>query len=299
MSKNLFYKQKKVDSKRKRKRPLDDEEKERNDDELVSWWENIQIIRENTLVTVANLAGALQLNSLDPDVIELFSHGLVHWSICKSSDAQDPLTTHATEISLLSPQRLAIEALSKMTINDTNVDLVLSTIRSLRPYLDELVSCCSTFLAKRDDQTMREFSIVLLTAIAKSDQLAARVIGKHVNCFITFIEDYEEQARRIKMTSDPSLRDANCPLITEENLGTTIDMLKRAANCIKYIAIDIDNLQYISRHEQRLLNLITSQFIDKKVGQILSEVLYYCSPFVINQQHQQQSNLNARRSLTL
>lgn len=41
------------------------------------WWECVHILRENTLVTLANISGALNLNSLDEDIIRLYAHGLV------------------------------------------------------------------------------------------------------------------------------------------------------------------------------------------------------------------------------
>ena len=241
------------------------------------WWcESVQLLRENTLVTIANLAAALNLNSLDEDVIELYAHGLIHWSICKSNDAQDTCQDSAW----LSPQRLAIEALSKMTINEINVDLILATMSRTKPCMDSLISIlCSEWLVKREDETNREFSVVLVTAIAKCDQFAARSIARHASFLIAFIEDFEEQARRHSLIHLPSssggvVYDSN---INEEHLGTTVDMLRRCANCLMYLANYDENIPFIVKHEHRLLELITSQFVDFKVSQTLAEVLFYCS----------------------
>lgn len=250
------------------------------------WWECVSTLRENTLVTVANLAGAINLNGLDEDVIELYAHGLVHWAICKSNDAQDALPTIA-DTSLISPQRLAIEALSKMTINEINVDLILATISNMRPYLNMLISLLSAeWLVKRDDETLREFAIVLLTAMAKCDQFAARLIAKYASHLITFIEEFEEQTRRIALThpnasifQNPQVYDSN---INDEHLGTTIDMIRRCSSCIMYLAVYAENIPHIMKHEHRLLDLTTSQYVDFKVVQTLAEVLFYCSSSASN-----------------
>jgi hypothetical protein len=245
------------------------------------WWECVSALRENTLVTVANLAGAINLNGLDEDVIELYAHGLVHWAICKSNDAQDALPNIA-DTSLISPQRLAVEALSKMTINEINVDLVLATISNMRPYLNMLVGLLGAeWLVKRDDETLREFAIVLLTALAKCDQFAARLIAKYASHLITFIEEFEEQTRRIALThpsasifQNPQVYDSN---INDEHLGTTVDMIRRCSSCIMYLAVYAENIPHIMKHEHRLLDLTTSQYVDFKVVQTLAEVLFYCS----------------------
>jgi hypothetical protein len=255
------------------------------------WWDCVQILRENTLVTIANISSTLNLNTYEEDVIELFAHGLVHWSICKSNDAQDTLST-LNETSLLSPQRLAIESLSKMTINDDNVDLVLTSIYGMRSYLETFVNqLCTEWLLRRDDQTLREFSIVLITALAKCDQFASRLISRQSTFLISFLEDFEEQTRRIA-ASNPNLvippsyyinnminnqNNESNSNINEEHLGTTVDMLRRCSNCIMYLSVYNENIPFIMKHENRLLDLTTSQYVDYKVSQTLAEVLFYCS----------------------
>jgi AT-rich interactive domain-containing protein 1 len=259
------------------------------------WWECVHALRENALVTVANVASSINLNNFNEDFIELFVHSLIHWSICKSFDAQDTLCT-MSETSLLSAQRLAIETLSKMTITETNIDFFLVTLCSLRPYLEAFLHLLGAeWLTRRDDQTLREFAIVLLTAIAKGDQIAARLIAKYCSFLIAFIEDFEEHTRRNpalimnnnfnpnninnngnNSNSNSNYSDSYSNLI-EDNLGTTVDTLRKCSNCILYLSMDSENIALIMKHESRLLDLITSQFVDYKVSQTLAEVLFYCS----------------------
>jgi len=258
------------------------------------WWDCVHALRENALVTVANIASSINLNNFDQDLIELFVHSLIHWSICKSFDAQDTLCT-MSETSLLSAQRLAIETLSKMTITETNIDFFLVTLCSLRPYLEAFLHLLGAeWLTRRDDQTLREFAIVLLAAIAKGDQIAARLIAKYCSFLIAFIEDFEEHTRRNPSmimnnnfnpnhisNNNSNNSNSNYPdsysNLMEDNLGTTVDTLRRCSNCILYISMDSENIALIMKHESRLLDLITSQFVDYKVSQTLAEVLFYCS----------------------
>jgi AT-rich interactive domain-containing protein 1 len=258
-----------------------------NDESYSKWSECVQLLRENTLVTIANISATINLNNLDEDVIELYSHGLLHWSICKSNDAQDALIT-TSETGLLSAQRLAIESLSKMTINEINIDLILTTMNKMQSYIDSFINIlCNEYLTKREDETNREFSIVLLTSLAKCDQFAARSIAKYTSILISFIEDFEENARinRLIYTNLQYQQQQQQQFesnINEENLGTTIDMLRRCSNCLLYLASYTENIPYIIKHENRLLDLITSPFIDFKLCQTLTEVLYLCSSVYFN-----------------
>jgi len=267
IKKNLFYQSSKKTSKKD------------NQNDFEWWSECVQLLRENTLVTIANISASLNLNNLDEDVIELYSHGLFHWSICKSQDAQDSMST-TSDTSLLSAQRLAIESLSKMTINEINIDLVLTTMSRMQPYVDSLINVlCGEWLIRRDDEINREFSIVLATSLAKCDQFACRSIAKYSSFLISFIEDFEEIARvnRLVYSNLQFQQLQNDSNINEENLGTTVDMLRRCSNCLLYLSAYNENIPFIIKHENRLLFLITSPFVDFKVCQTLTEVLYSCS----------------------
>ena len=54
------------------------------------------------------------------------------------------------------------------------------------------------------------------------------------------------------------------------------------SNCLLYLASYTENIPYIIKHENRLLDLITSPFIDFKLCQTLTEVLYLCSSVYFN-----------------
>jgi hypothetical protein len=165
-----------------------------------------------------------------------------------------------------------------MTIFDVNIDLIIATVNNNQ--LDNLFNVLSEWLVRRDEQTLREFSIVLLTSIAKCDQLSAKLITKYFSLFVTFLEDFEEQTKILISQShyhqqSSSFNENNC--FNEDNLGTTIDMLIRCANCLVYLALVPDNLPTISKYQERLLDLSTSTYIDYHVTKKIAEVLYHCS----------------------
>jgi hypothetical protein len=190
-----------------------------------------------------------------------------------------------------------------MSINDINIDLILTTMLSnsnMRIYIDMFINIlCNEWLIKKDDQTNREFSIVLLTSLAKCDHYSSRIITKYISSLISYIEDFEEIARLNRLINPNFssfyyqqqqhhnnlqsnqhmlyLQQQGESNINEDNLGTTIDMLRRCCNCLLYLSTYNDNINQIIKYENRLLDLITSPFVDFKCSQILTEVLYSCS----------------------
>jgi AT-rich interactive domain-containing protein 1 len=101
------------------------------------WWEQLHVIRESVLVMLANISGQLDLGQHAEEVSRPILDGLLHWAVCPAAYGQD-----AFPVSQLSPQRLALEALCKLCVTDSNVDLLLAT-----PPLSRLERLCAT-LAK-------------------------------------------------------------------------------------------------------------------------------------------------------
>ena len=59
-----------------------------------------------------------------------------------------------------------------------------------------------------------------------------------------------------------------------DSMGTSLDMLRRAANTLNYLARPEDNKTLFVKHEGRLLNLVMSQILDQGVASIISQVLF-------------------------
>ena len=202
--------------------------------------------------------------------------GLLHWAVCPSSYAQDHLPT--TSLSNLSPQRLSLETLVKLSILDRNVDLILATPPWER--LNKLFKKLSKMLGRNVDQTLREFALVLMTNLAAADSTVARavaVIGNAVPQLISFVEQSEQSAMSVANSQGINALREN-----PELMGTTLDMVRRSAACLRTLSRVQDNCAFFLQHQQRLLALVMSQILDQGVASIIADVIYECSLYEAN-----------------
>lgn len=258
---------------------LTNDEKEKNggEEETLTerewWWDSLHILRENTLVTIANLSGHLDLSSFPEQITLTLLDGLLHWAVCPSSYAQDSLpSAHSS----LSPKRLAYETLSKLSIIESNVDLILATPPWAR--LEKLFGNLSRSLGRHEEQTIREFSIVLLSNFSSAEASSARAIaltGCAIPLLIGFIEQAEQSALHVANTQGiHALRE------NPELMGTTLDMIRRSAGTLRNLARVTENRSLFIQHEQRLLSLGMSQILDQSVAVIIADVLFEASTVV-------------------
>ncbi|XP_035216082.1 trithorax group protein osa-like [Stegodyphus dumicola] len=236
------------------------------------WWDMLHIIRENTLVTLANIAGQLDLAPFPEEISFPILDGLMHWVTCPSSYAQDPLPTQPSH-SVLSPQRLSLEALSKLSVLESNVDLMMATPPWER--IDRFFSLLSKWLSRNEDQVLREFSVVLLSNLSQADSSMARAIALQGTCIpllITFVEQAEQSALQVA-----NAQGINALRENPELMGTTLDMVRRAAGTLRCLARVPSNRTLFLQHQQRLLALVMSQILDQGVASIIADVLFECS----------------------
>jgi AT-rich interactive domain-containing protein 1 len=233
------------------------------------WWDYLHVIRENVMVVLANISGSLELAPFDEDIVRPVLHGLLEWSVSSSSYAQDPFP-YVGANSQLSPQRLAIETLTKLCLHETNVDLILTT-----PPYSRIVRL-TRFLAKKlyryEDQVLREFSINMLYYLSAADSGVSRTIATAdhtIGLLLGFIEQAEQNAMVVAQQHGVNaLRD------NPDSMGTSLDMLRRAASTLHNLSRHPDNIPLFVTHEQRLLCLVMSQILDQGVASILSNVLF-------------------------
>jgi len=153
------------------------------------------------------------------------------------------------------------------------VDLLLST----PPYsrIEKLCGFLSKKLYRSEDQVLREFAINLLFYFSQADSGVARTIALQdttVSLLIGFIEQAESNALIVAQQHGVNaLRD------NPDSMGTSLDMLRRAANTLNHLARHTDNKPLFVRQEQRLLNLVMSQILDQGVASIISQVLFQVS----------------------
>jgi len=234
------------------------------------WWDYLHVIRENVMVCLANMSGCLDLTPYEEDIARPILDGLLEWAVSSSAYAQDPFPNVGPH-SPVSPQRLAIEALCKLCLLEGNVDLILST----PPYsrIERLSLLLAKKLYRYEDQVLREFSINLLFYLSGADSGVARTIATSdttVGLLLGFIEQAEQNAMMVAQKHGVNaLRD------NPESMGTSLDMLRRAASTLGNLSRHPDNIPLFVRQEQRLLALVMSQILDQGVASILSHVLFH------------------------
>lgn len=260
------------------------------------WWDFLVQIRENMLVAIANISGYLDLSIYDEPISRPVLDGLLHWAVCPSAHGQDPFTSLANN-SPLSPQRLALEALCKLCVTDANVDLVIATPPFSR--LEKLCAVLTKHLCKNEDQVLREFSVNLLHYLASSDSAMARTVAKQSPCvsyLVAFIEQAEQTALGVANQHGINFLREN-----PDSMGTSLDMLRRAAGTLLHLSKHPDNRPLFMQQEQRLLGLVMSHILDQQVALIISRVLYQTSrgsgPLTTTQQLEQSTELIQIKSI--
>lgn len=248
-------------------------EKDEETDEGVSqrdewWWDCLELLRENTLVTLANISGQLDLSLYSESICLPLLDGLLHWAVCPSAEAQDPFPTLGPN-STLSPQRLVLETLSKLSIQDNNVDLILATPPFVR--LERLYGNLVRLIGDRKIAVCREMAVVLLANLAQGDTLAARAIAVQkgsVGNLLGFLED---------SLAATQLQQSQSSLLHLQGMHfepTSPDMMRRAARALHALAKVEENHGEFTLHESRLLDLSVSPLMNSVVSHVICDVLF-------------------------
>lgn len=249
-------------------------EKEEEQDQGVScdkvewWWDCLEMLQENTLVTLANISGQLDLSPYPESICLPVLDGLLHWAVCSSAEAQDPFSTLGPN-AVLSPQRLVLETLSKLSIQDNNVDLILATPPFSR--LEKLYSTMVRFLSDRKNPVCREMAVVLLANLAQGDSLAARAIAVQkgsIGNLLGFLED-SLAATQFQQSQASLLHMQNAP-----SEPTSVDMMRRAARALLALAKVDENHSEFTLYESRLLDISVSPLMNSLVSQVICDVLF-------------------------
>lgn len=250
-------------------------EKEEEVDEGVScerdewWWDCLDVLRENCLVTLANISGQLDLSIYPESICLPLLDGLLHWAVCPSAEALDPFPSLGPHGSL-SPQRLVLETLSKLSIQDNNVDLILATPPFSR--LEKLYGSLVRLVGERKVAVCREMAVVLLANLAQGDSLAARAVAVQkgsVGNLLGFLED--SLAATQYQQSQSSLLQMQG---TSHFEPTSVDMMRRAARALHALAKVEENHSEFTLYESRLLDISVSPLMNSLVSQVICDVLF-------------------------
>nr|XP_042118292.1 AT-rich interactive domain-containing protein 1B isoform X2 [Peromyscus maniculatus bairdii] len=257
-----------------RKRAPQTYEKEEEEDKGVAcskdewWWDCLEVLRDNTLVTLANISGQLDLSAYTESICLPILDGLLHWMVCPSAEAQDPFPTVGPN-SVLSPQRLVLETLCKLSIQDNNVDLILATPPFSRQ--EKFYATLVRYVGDRKNPVCREMSMALLSNLAQGDALAARAIAVQkgsIGNLISFLEDgvtmaqYQQSQHNLMHMQPPPLE------------PPSVDMMCRAAKALLAMARVDENRSEFLLHEGRLLDISISAVLNSLVASVICDVLF-------------------------
>ena len=237
------------------------------------WWSCLEVLRENVFVILANIAGQLDL-SVYPEVISYpLINGLLHWLVCPSSLATDPLPDTAMVYSL-SPQRLVVEALAKMSISEINVDYILAT--PPLPRLDLVYSTLLHFISQKKHPAVRQFALVFLSNLAQGGEGASRMIGQQKMTLPLLLECIESSVNASPPTTTTS-KSRTYLHYTDDLSSLSLAMLRRAVITLHCLAkVPINRVSFLP-YCNRLLALSMSDVLDPSLTSTLSDVLYELS----------------------
>ncbi|XP_028820122.1 AT-rich interactive domain-containing protein 1A isoform X2 [Denticeps clupeoides] len=249
-------------------------EKEDDEDEGVScerdewWWDCLEVLRENCLVTLANISGQLDLSIYSESICLPLLDGLLHWAVCPSAEALDPFPSIGVS-GVLSPQRLVLETLSKLSIQDNNVDLILATAPFSR--LEKLFGSLVRLVGERKVLVCREMAVVLLANLAQGDSMAARAIAVQkgsVGNLLGFLED-SLAAAQYQQSGGSLLHVQGAPFES-----TSVDMMRRAARALHAMARVEENHSEFTLYESRLLDISVSPLMNSTVSHVICDILF-------------------------
>ncbi|XP_069392258.1 AT-rich interactive domain-containing protein 1B-like isoform X3 [Paralichthys olivaceus] len=233
------------------------------------WWECLSLLRENAMVTLANLSGQLDLSTYSDTICLPILDGLLHWMVCPSAEAQDPFPSAAPH-SLLTPQRLVLECLCKLSIQDGNVDLLLATPPFSRQ--EKLFTVLLRYVGQRKAQVYREMAVAVLSHLAQGDPTAARAIAMQkgsVGNLVGFLEDGVSMAQ-YQQNPHSLLHMGHPPLDPP-----SINMMCRAAKGLLAMAKVEENKTEFALFESRLLDISISSVLSAGVAAIICQVLFH------------------------
>lgn len=233
------------------------------------WWECLGLLRENAMVTLSNIAGHLDLSTYSDTICLPILDGLLHWMVCPSAEAQDPFPS-APSHSQLTPQRLVLECLCKLSIQDGNVDLLLATPPFSRQ--EKLFAVLVRYIGQRKAQVYREMAVAVLSHLAQGDPTAARAIALQkgtVGNLVGFLEDGVSMAQY--QQNPHSLLHMGHPPMDPPS----VNMMCRAAKGLLAMAKVEENKKEFVLYESRLLDISISSVLNTGVVAIVCQVLFH------------------------
>lgn len=231
------------------------------------WWDCLDVLQENTLVILSNVSGQLDLSIYPESISYPIVDGLLHWLVCPSSRSVDPLPDFAMATSL-SPQKLVLETLAKMSILDSNVNFILATPPLSR--IDLIFSHLVQWFGQKKLPVVRQFALVLLANLAQGDESLGQMIGEQ-RMTVSLLLECLEVAEQAACTSGGQLVGGYNP---DDPNSLSIAMLRRAATLLHCLSKVPLNRAAFLPFRDRLLYLSTSEYVEPSISNILMDILF-------------------------
>jgi len=216
---------------------------------------------ENVMTTLSNIALHTDLSKQPSQIVWDILTGLMY---CLVSDQVAYTNIFPLPLTV---QKIALEILSKLCFNQSNVSLLLATPKET---LNKLCQILASNLIDQD-WVVKELSISIIYYIVSSSSTWSITIAKTTNTIpllISFVEQAEMKAKYhglAAIRANPSI------------MGTNLATLRRAATILSMLAQQDTSSYLFMVEEGRLVSLAMSKLLDKEVAKSICEVMFLSS----------------------
>uniref|UniRef100_A0AC35GH78 SWI/SNF-like complex subunit BAF250 C-terminal domain-containing protein n=1 Tax=Panagrolaimus sp. PS1159 TaxID=55785 RepID=A0AC35GH78_9BILA len=236
---------------------------EKTDDIRAFLKDVINQLRDDAFTALSFIAGPqLDLFELDSGISYPIFSALLLWTVSNSNSSRDPLVQDGT----ISSRDYCLEIIAKMSVNEQNVDLLLSA--GSDQIIERFVIIVSELLHVGEDTHIREFALVIMAAVCDGSELAcicAALKTNIVKTVLTFLE-YAVNTKGFDYRND------------EELIGTTIGMLNKAVSLLEsMVQYEICRKPFIM-NIYKLVNLTSSPYMDPQLITRLDAIIHIVHP---------------------
>jgi hypothetical protein len=223
-------------------------------------------LRDDAFTILSFISGSIDLFDLDSGISYPIFDALIHWTVSHSVLSKDPLVPWG----IICPRDFCLEIVAKMSVIDHNVDLFLSTGSPKR--IEEFVRIVSDLLHMGEDTPIREFALVIMSALCQASEDICVVAALETNIVknvISFMEAVDSKMHEVVSTKGMNELRTN-----PECIGTSIGMLRRAGYLLGYIVQYETCRKPFLKYMNNLINLTISHYMDTRVAIQIASIVH-------------------------
>ncbi|KAE9546946.1 hypothetical protein FO519_009842, partial [Halicephalobus sp. NKZ332] len=223
-------------------------------------------LRDDAFTVLSVVSGSLDMFNLESEISYPIFDALIHWVVSHSILAKDSLVPWGS----ISPRNFCLEIIGKMTVNERNIDLLISTGSWER--LEEFIKVVSGLIHMGEETHIREFALVIMNAVCQASELACIVAGTETDIIkntITFMEITDATMYQIVSQQGMHFLKDN-----QDLMGTTFGMLRRACNLLNSIVEKEECKKTFLKNIGNLMNLTLSHYMDTRVALMVATIMH-------------------------